>query len=142
MNASRISSWLTKPWLAPALFGALLASSAANLQGWLAAGRGSPTLAQLGLTEQQVRDAQACCRGCCGERNALDGEIAAKEAELTGLLAAEPLDRAAVEACAQQLGALHARAVENSVQAILLVRGVLTPDQLARLRACCAPETR
>lgn len=129
-----------RPWVAPALFGALLASTATNVVlGFGGRGDGpDSTLAQVGLSQAQVQDARACCAGCCDERLELDGEVAAKEAELQRLLAAEPFDRAAVTTAAKELGALHARAVENSVQAILLVRGVLTPEQLATLRACCA----
>lgn len=133
-------SFWQRPWVAPALFGALLASAATNLLQWREPGRGqqAPTLAQIGLSADQIQEARSCCAGCCSERVQLDVDVAAKEAELQRLLAAEPLDREAVASVAKELGALHARAVENSVQAILLVRDVLTPEQLEALRACCA----
>ncbi|MCC6669929.1 MAG: periplasmic heavy metal sensor [Planctomycetes bacterium] len=131
-----------RAWLVPALAGALAISGIANVLLCRAMQCRPARPVQLGLSDAQLAELRARCQGCCQEQAGVDATVAALESRLERLLAEETLDRAAIESVGRELASAHARQVENCIQAVLLVRGVLSPAQLAELRAACQDGTR
>ena len=144
MNA-RLPSW--------ALLGALLASVSMNLAQWsepsntpeptpLSAEQRVEQLKKaldpetLGLTSEQIERIKSCGVNCCDERDSLIKAVAEKEAELRAALETSDVDDDRARAVAAELGALRAQCIRNGVESILLVRKVLTEDQVADLVQC------
>ncbi len=146
------------PWI---LFGALLASSYANLSWYrgqkaeheikapasqtdsvrsfhLAPGNSGnpcPTLELLELSEEQRKQIRSCSLTSLELRTRLAREIDESSAQLQELLSQYPADKQEVLQLADRISAMRSKQFKSWVGSILVVRDVLTPEQTKRLRS-------
>ena len=96
----------------------------------------------LDLTPEQQQQIASCCGERCAGAAATERVLEVATARLQEALAAEAPDAAAVRALAEEVGALRMRIVTECAESILLLRGILTPEQRARLQQCCSPVSK
>lgn len=146
------------PWL---LGGALLASSIANVsmyQGGKALAGGAvgaraqdpartpsfhlapgsngehcPTLELLGLTEEQSNQIRKCSLSSLDVRTGLAVEIEGASTELKEFLAMDNIEGERILELADRISSLRSRQYRSWIGSILVVRDVLTPEQLRLL---------
>lgn len=100
----------------------------------------SPDVGELGLTdEQRAALTQWQTKSCVGSARA-EQQARERSLELCALLAEPKVDPSKCRALADEIGELRARAVDECVEAVLLVREVLTPVQIERLLGSCCTE--
>jgi Spy/CpxP family protein refolding chaperone len=98
--------------------------------------------AELGLTQAQV-DALERLRTDFGrEASQREADIRGAERELAGLLAADPVDLARVEAKVRQIERFRADVRLGRIRTIEQGKAQLTPEQLRQLRALADPAPR
>jgi Spy/CpxP family protein refolding chaperone len=95
-------------------------------------------LDSLDLTPQQRRALEACCTPCCADQDALEREADAKAAALEAELASDAFDAQRVRQVAGELDELRSRRLLAALDAMLRVREVLRPEQIASLVTRCA----
>ncbi|MFY9343684.1 MAG: hypothetical protein WAT39_14415 [Planctomycetota bacterium] len=100
-----------------------------------AAGERCPTMARLGLTAEQRERIRKCTLTSLDDRAGLALQIEEAAAELDRLLAEVTVDAAEVLRAANLVTDLRSKQFMAWVGAILVVRDVLTPEQLESLRA-------
>jgi hypothetical protein len=98
--------------------------------------------AELGLSQAQV-DALERLRADFGREAAQrEADIKSADAELAGLLAADPVDLGRVEAKVRQIERLRADMRLGRIRTIEQGKAQLTPEQLRQLRALADPAAR
>lgn len=93
----------------------------------------------LGLSEEQAAELTRLCAGSCADSERLEARAREKGDELRVLLAAEALDEARIRALVEEASSLHRAALESCVAAVIDVRRVLRPEQVAELLRACSP---
>ena len=92
-----------------------------------------PTLDRLGLTEKQRDRIQRCSLTSLKVRTDLAVEIHSASAELDALMSADAVDGARILELADRVSGLRARQYKAWIGSILVIRDVLTPEQLKQL---------
>lgn len=87
----------------------------------------------LPITEEQTKAMLAACSDRCDELPALEKASEDALARLDAALAEMPVDRAKVDAALSALSEARAKELKARVDAILLVRDVLAPEQIEQL---------
>jgi len=94
------------------------------------------------LAPEQQAELGSCCGDLCCEDEVLAAERQRLLGELVAALRAPDWDEAKVRAVGDQFAELQKRATQHCVESAIAVRGVLTPEQLEQLAACCPPENQ
>lgn len=89
----------------------------------------------LELTPEQRARIAACESQCCAVEES-EAQIRDAQVRLETALRATPVDAQLVRTLARELGERRAKMLADCVESILLVRGILTPEQAATLEAC------
>ncbi len=92
-----------------------------------------PTLEQLGLTEEQRDQIRRCSLTGLDLRASLAADIRNNSTELEDLLSKDTIDSLRVLELADRISELRSRQYKAWIGSILVVREVLTPDQLRLL---------
>lgn len=87
----------------------------------------------LPITESQTQAMLAACADRCDELPALAKASEDALARLDAALAEKPVDREKIDAALSELSEARARELKARVDAILLVRDVLAPEQIEQL---------
>ena len=92
-----------------------------------------PTLDRLGLTEQQRDRIRRCSLTSLKLRTDLAIEIGSASARLDQLMSAEAVEAARILEVADRVSGLRARQYKAWIGSILVIRDVLTPEQVKQL---------
>jgi Spy/CpxP family protein refolding chaperone len=89
---------------------------------------------QLGLSDDQVTNLIAACSSTCEDVEDLAAESERALTELESRLAADVVDRAAIDRLTTEIAELRRKELASRVDAILAVRTELTPEQRSKIR--------
>ena len=129
------------------LLGTLAASAILNVMQYRASqgnppGEPGPSPYEgLDLTAEQIRALNECGQNCCDAVEEMRAESKRVTYELRAALSRPDLDPEKVDALAEELCNLRNQEVDNNVETLLQVRGVLEPDQLRELNELLYPDT-
>jgi Spy/CpxP family protein refolding chaperone len=89
---------------------------------------------ELGLTEEQVSKLKALCLATQKEKVRIEADTKILKLEVAELLDKKVVDKAAVDAKIDEIAQLRAKCAKQCVQTKLDTRGILTEDQLKKMK--------